>query len=73
MELEKPFANLTPDCHPIATKSRRYSQEDFEFIDKEVKRLLKEGIIGPSRSPWGAQVVVAKDFETREKSLAIYY
>jgi len=56
----EPFANLTADCHPIASKSRRYSQ-DSAFIDEEVKRLLKEGIIEPSLSPWQAQVVVTKD------------
>ena len=64
--------NLTTDCHPIATKSRRYSQEDSVFIDKEVKRLLEEGIIEPTRSPWRAQVVVTKD-ENHKKRLAIDY
>ena len=53
-----PFENLTADCHPIITKSRQYNREDTDFIDKEVKRLLAEGIIEPSRSPWRAQVVV---------------
>ena len=68
----EPFANLTADCHPIASKSRRYSQEDSVFIDEEVKRLLKEGIIEPSLSPWRAQVVVTKD-ENHKKRLAIDY
>lgn len=68
----EPFANLTADCHPIASKSRRYSQEDTAFIDEEVKRLLKEGIIEPSLSPWRAQVVVTKD-ENHRKRLAIDY
>ena len=72
IEPPEPFANLTTDCHPIATKSRRYSQEDSAFIDKEVKRLLEEDIIEPSRSPWRAQVVVAKD-ENHKKRLAIDY
>ena len=53
-----PFANLTSDCHPIATKSRRYSKKDLEFISDEVDRLLGEGIIESSQSPWRAQVVV---------------
>jgi len=44
------FANLTADCHLVAAKSRRYSTEDREFIEKEVQRLLKEGIIEPSNS-----------------------
>ncbi|KAL9975044.1 hypothetical protein ACROYT_G012160, partial [Oculina patagonica] len=68
----EPFANLTADCHPIASKSRRYSQEDSTFIDEEVKRLLKEGIVEPSLSPWRAQVVVTKD-ENHRKRLAIDY
>ena len=68
----EPFANLSPDCRPIATKSRRYSQEDSKFIDAEVERLLREGIIEPSNSPWRAQVVVTKD-ENHKKRLAIDY
>ncbi|XP_027225401.2 uncharacterized protein K02A2.6 [Penaeus vannamei] len=66
------FANLTADCHPVAAKSRRYSTEDREFIEKEVQRLLKEGIIEPSNSPWRAQVVVVKG-ESRKMRLAIDY
>lgn len=46
------FANLTSDCKPIATKSRRYSASDRQFIGSEIERLLAEGIIEPSNSPW---------------------
>lgn len=68
----KLFANLTADCHPISAKSRRYSYEDRMFIEKETQRLLKEGIIEPSDSPWRAQVVVVKD-GYRKRRLAIDY
>ena len=68
----EPFVNLTADCYPIASKSQTYSQNDSAFVDKEVKRLLKEGIIEASLSPWRAQVVVTKD-ENHKKRLAIYY
>ena len=64
-----PFSNLTADCHPIATKSRCYSKQDLTFIGNEEERLLKEGIIEPSRSP---QVVVTKD-ENHKKRLAVAY
>ena len=64
--------NLTTDCHPIALKSRRYSQEDSAFIDEEVKRLLKEYIIEPSLSPWRAQVIVTKG-ENHKKMPTIDY
>lgn len=45
------FANLTADCRPIAVKSRCHSHSDQKFINSEVARLLKEGIIEPSESP----------------------
>ena len=46
------FGNLTADCHTIATNMQRYSHDDRKFIDAEAQRLLKEGIIEPSNSPW---------------------
>ncbi|XP_020901303.1 uncharacterized protein LOC110239892 [Exaiptasia diaphana] len=60
LNIEPPsaFANLTADCHPIATKSRQYCKDDLTFIENEVDRLLKEGIIEPSQSPWRAQVAI---------------
>ena len=73
LKVEPPalFSNLTPNCRPIADKSRNYSQEDREFIDGEVRRLLKEDIIESSNSPWRAQVVVVRKGE--KKRLAIDY
>ena len=55
------FPNISPDCKPVATKSRRFSSVDRDFIDDQVRSLLSEGVIENSRSPWRAQVVVAKD------------
>uniref|UniRef100_A0A5S6Q597 RNA-directed DNA polymerase n=1 Tax=Trichuris muris TaxID=70415 RepID=A0A5S6Q597_TRIMR len=49
------FAHLSSDCHPIATRSRRFSRDDMAFIRKEVHRLLNEGVIEASNSPWRAQ------------------
>ena len=55
------FQYLTADCKPIAAKSRRYSYEDREFIIVEVQRLLEEGVIEPSDSPWRSQVVLTRN------------
>ena len=55
------FQNLSENCKPIATKSRRYSEPDKQFIDSEIQRMLNESIIEPSNSPWRAQVVVTKN------------
>ena len=43
-----PFVNLSPDCKPIATKSRRYSVAEQRFIDSEIGRMLSEEIIETS-------------------------
>ncbi|XP_067121509.1 uncharacterized protein [Centruroides vittatus] len=52
------FKHLSKDTRPIATKSRRFSKPDQDFIDAEIKRLTAEGIIEESNSPWRAQVVI---------------
>ncbi len=39
------FANLRPDCKPIASKSRRFSKEDQDFIQQEVNQLLSDDMI----------------------------
>jgi len=57
----KLFTNLTEGCRPVATPERKYLKADKTFISNEVKRLLSDGLIEPSNSPWRAQpVVVAK-------------
>jgi len=55
------FQFLDPKIRPIATPSRRFNLVDMQFIRKEVEKLLAQGVIEPSRSPWCAQVLVTKD------------
>ena len=66
------FQYLTKDCRPITTKSRRHSNADCRFISTEIRRLLAEGIIEPSTSPWRAQVVVTSN-ENHKKRMCIDY
>ena len=66
------FENLTKDCKPVATKSRRHSVADERFIQTEVQKLLKDGVIEPSTSPWRAQVLVTTN-ERHKKRLVIDY
>ena len=65
------FTHLDPKCRPIASRYRKYSKEDKEFIKTEVSRLLSEGVVRPSSSPWRAQIVVVK--QGIKKRLAIDY
>ena len=66
------FQYMTKNCHPIITKSRRHSVADNRFISVETKRLLSEGIIERSNSPWRAQVVVTTN-ENHKKRMCIDY
>ena len=66
------FENLTPDCRPVATKSRRFTKPEELFIDSEVQRLLAEDIIKHSSPPWRAQVLVTSN-ERQKKRLVVDY
>ena len=66
------FQNLSSDCKPVATRSRRFCEADKKFISDEVRRLLKDGIIEKSASPWRAQIVVTKN-ERHKKRMVIDY
>ena len=66
------FSHLTPDCHPIACKSRKYSLPEQQFIKNEVKRLLSADVIEPSHSPWRAQLLVCSP-ENHKRRLVVDY
>ena len=66
------FEHKHPDIEPIRAKRRRYSHEDTMFIQQEVDRLLSQGIIEPSTSPWRAQCVITRN-ENHKKRLCVDY
>ena len=65
--LEAPllFSNLRPEITPVATKSRYFNSEDRAFIQEEINKLLSDGVIEPSVSPWRAQIVIARSPKRR--------
>ena len=66
------FTNLSPDIKPVATKSRRHTPVDLEFMRKEVAKLAKSGVIRKSVSPWRAQAMVVSD-ENHKRRMVIDY
>nr|XP_039268300.1 uncharacterized protein LOC120343231 [Styela clava] len=66
------FRFVDDNCKPVAVRSRNYSSDDLKFIKDEITRLLREGIIERSESPWLAQVLVTKD-QRHKKRLVIDY
>jgi len=64
--------SLAPNATPVATPSRRFNQTDKAFIETQVRKLLQDGIIEPSRSPWRAQVLVTTN-ERHKRRMVIDY
>lgn len=58
-------SGLKSDARPIATRARFVKPRDREFIESEIQRLLDEGIIEKSNSPWRAQAFVVRDNKPR--------
>ena len=54
------FQNLEPECKAYRQESIQYNESDKLFIPDKINKLLNEGVIEPSFSPWRAQVLVAK-------------
>ena len=66
------FSALSENCIPVKAPSRKFSVQDKTFISEEVDRLLKEGVIEESVSPWRAQVLVAGG-NNHKKRLVVDY
>ncbi len=54
MELKDPTTNL------YATRRQRYSEAETTEIIRQVRQLLKSGVLIESKSPWSADLVLAK-------------
>ena len=48
---------LVPEARPVVRPLRRFSPADMESLTKEVSQLLEAGLIKPSESEFGAQVL----------------
>ncbi|GFX62023.1 retrovirus-related Pol polyprotein from transposon opus [Trichonephila clavipes] len=66
------FSNLNPDCRPLVTISRRQTVEDNMFMALEVQKLLQEGVIEPSNSPWRAQAFVIRGENHKPRMVVDY-
>ena len=66
------FQNLTKECKPIITKSRKHSLTNGKFIAETIKNDLRNGVIEPSTSFRRAQVLVTTG-ENYRKRMCIDY
>ena len=57
------FPGINQNTNPVRMPSRKYSKDERNFIEKEIKKLLQDDVIEESISPWRSQVVVVKQKE----------
>ena len=49
---------LTGDAAPIIQRAYRSNPRDKEFIQNEIAKLMKQGLIQESKSPWASPIVI---------------
>ena len=62
----------TKNADPIRRNYYRTTRDEQEFIDGEIKKMLKEGIIQESDSPWASPAILVKKANGK-KRLCIDY
>ena len=50
----------TEESAPVKQRPYRTSPKEKKFLDEEIDRMLQEGIISPSSSPWSSPIVLVK-------------
>jgi hypothetical protein len=49
-----------PDTNPISKAPYRMGSSELKELKEQLQELLEKGLIRPSISPWGAQVLFVK-------------
>jgi hypothetical protein len=61
---------LMPGAGPVAKSSYRMSSDELDELKKQLKKLLEQGFVRPSASPWGSPVLfVEKKDGTKRMSI----
>ncbi|XP_064472525.1 uncharacterized protein LOC135386982 [Ornithodoros turicata] len=63
--------DLLPNALPYSRSPYRYTTEDRQFIENQIKKLLNQGIILPASGPWAFPVVVVSRGD--KKRLCVNY
>ena len=67
-----PIVVIKDNAIPVWCPTRYRSSEDKIFINQEVSKLIGDGVIKPSNSPWRSQLVVAKASSGKKRMVVDY-
>ena len=63
---------IKENTHPISHRPYRMSPIEAEYLQKELEKYIKLGVITPSNSPWAAPIILVKK-KNGEYRMAIDY
>ena len=70
MDTPSLLSNIDPASKPITTKSKRCEEGGRLFIQTEIEKMIKEGVIEESTSRWRAQVLIVTNERQRKRLVA---
>jgi hypothetical protein len=63
---------LMPGAGPVVKSPHQMSSEELDELKKQLKKLLEQGFVRPSASPWGSYVLFVEK-KDGTKRMCIYY
>jgi hypothetical protein len=64
---------LMPGARPIEKSPYRMSSEKLDELKKQLKKLLEQGFVRPSASPWGSPVLLMEKKDGTKRMCIDYY
>ena len=64
---------LKPGARPIKQKNRKFSDDQNEFIEGEIQKLIRQDIVQPSSSNWSSRIVLSREERKNRYRLCIDY
>jgi hypothetical protein len=64
---------LMPGARPVAKSPYRMSSKELDELKKQLKKLLKQGFVRPSASPWGSPVLFAEKKDGTKRMCIDYH
>jgi hypothetical protein len=63
---------LMPGAGPVAKSTYRMSSDELDELKKQLKKLLEQGFVRPSASPWGSPVLFVEKKDGTKKMCIDY-
>jgi hypothetical protein len=63
---------LMPGAGPVAKSPYRMSSDELDMLKKQLKKLLEQGFVRPSASPWGSPLLFMEKKDSTKRMCIDY-